>query len=239
MEDSKGAETADPAPQLQRSLATFDSQKTYRERVTHALKAALTTGEMVPGEMYSAPTLAAILGVSATPVREAMAELTRTGMVETVRNRGYRITEFSDEHLDDFTQLRSLVEVPTVAKIAKNSDPSVIDALRPLAVRIEEAAAKRDLLGYVEADNAFHERLLGLAGNPALVAIVMELRSKSRMYGLRGLAESGRLEESAREHSLILDRVKARDVAGTTEIMERHISHVRGIWAGRPELQCD
>jgi DNA-binding GntR family transcriptional regulator len=239
MEDQNVGETA--ATDLQQgsdlSLAAFATHQTYRERVADVLQAALISGEMRPGELYSAPVLATRLGVSATPVREAMSDLARVGMVEVVRNRGYRVTELSEKDLDDITHLRSLIEVPAVVDLAIDSDVAAIEALRPLATEIEDAAAESDLLRYIEADNAFHMKLLALGGNPHLVTIVGELRSRSRMYGLRDLAERGLLDESAREHTEILDCVSAHDVAATRSVMERHIRHVRGVWAGKSEGQ--
>lgn len=217
------------------ALTTFATQQTYRERVTEVLQAALISGEMLPGELYSAPALAAKLGVSATPVREAMADLARVGMVEVVRNRGYRVTELSDKDLDDITYIRGLIEVPAVVAIAADCDPADIENLRPLAKRIEDAAANRDLLNYIESDNAFHKQLLLLGGNEHLVSIVGELRSRSRMYGLRDLADRGLLEESAREHSEILDYVGAHDTENAEAIMAKHIRHIRGVWAGQQE----
>jgi DNA-binding GntR family transcriptional regulator len=217
------------------ALTEFVTHQTYRERVADVLQAALISGEMRPGELYSAPVLATSLGVSATPVREAMSDLARVGMVEVVRNRGYRVTELSEKDLDDITHLRGLIEVPTVIDLAADCDVTAIEALRPLATEIENAAAVSNLLRYIEADNAFHMKLLALGGNPHLVTIVSELRSRSRMYGLRDLAERGVLEESAREHSEILDCVIAGDGDATRDVMERHIRHVRGVWAGKSE----
>lgn len=217
------------------SLPLFPSQKTFRERVADVLQSALISGEMRPGELYSAPALASRLGVSATPVREAMADLARVGMVEVVRNRGYRVTELSDRELDEITDLRRLIEVPTVAKISADCDAEAVERLRPFANKIVEAAADADLVSYVEADNAFHHELLALSGSEQLARTVAELRSRSRMYGLRDLADQGLLEDSASEHLELLDLVAAHDAVGAEELMDRHIQHVRGVWAGQPE----
>ena len=115
------------------SLGLLATRRSYREGVVEVLRAALVSGQMKPGRLYSAPTLAAQLGVSATPVREAMSELAAQGMVEVVRNRGFRVRELSDVELDEITQLRLLIEVPTTAALARSCDPSTIDAIRPLA----------------------------------------------------------------------------------------------------------
>ena len=122
------------------SLGLLATRRSYREGVVEVLRAALVSGQMKPGRLYSAPTLAGQLGVSATPVREAMSELAAQGMVEVVRNRGFRVRELSDVELDEITQLRQLIEVPTTAALARSCDPGAIDAIRPLAASIETAA---------------------------------------------------------------------------------------------------
>ena len=167
-----------------------------RQQVTEALRGALITGAMLPGALYSAPTLAAMLGVSATPVREAMLDLAKEGLVEAVRNKGFRVTELTDAELDDITELRMLIEVPTVAGIAADyaGDPAGrMETLRAEAREIVRHAEAGDLIAYVRADRLFHLDLLALAGNAQLVAVIADLRSRSRLYGLQQLVDSGRL----------------------------------------------
>ncbi|NGO47876.1 GntR family transcriptional regulator [Streptomyces ureilyticus] len=217
-------------------LPTLAGQKrNYRERVADALRAALIAGELRPGEVYSAPTLAARFGVSATPVREAMLDLVREGLVDTVPNKGFRVTAVSEKQLDEYTHIRSLIEIPTTAGLATTADPVALEALRPAAQEIVTAAAAGDLIAYVEADIRFHLGLLALAGNDHLVEVVGDLRKRSRLYGLQTLVEADRLEDSAQEHLEILDALAARDEDAVRAVMTRHLGHVRGLWAaGRP-----
>jgi DNA-binding GntR family transcriptional regulator len=216
-------------------LPSLGGPRTLREQVAHALRAALVAGEMRPGEVYSAPRLAQRLGVSATPVREALLDLAQQGLVESVRNKGFRVTVLSDRDLDEITQLRMLIEVPTVAGLAKHVSDVEIDRLRPMARRIERAAATGDLIGYVEADRQFHIELLALAGNRLIVAMASDLRARSRLYGLAGLVERGLLVESAREHTTLLNLLAIRDEEGARTLVTSHIGHVRGLWAGNDE----
>ncbi|MFJ8938788.1 GntR family transcriptional regulator [Streptomyces sp. NPDC102365] len=203
----------------------------YRERVGDALRAALIAGELRPGEVYSAPALAARFGVSATPVREALLDLAKEGLVDTVPNKGFRVTAVSEKQLDEYTHIRSLIEIPTTVGLAASAAPADLAALRPVAQEIVTAAAAGDLIAYVEADIRFHLGLLALAGNEHLVEVVGDLRKRSRLYGLHALVEAGRLEASAEEHLEILDALTARDEAAVRAVMTRHLGHVRGLWA--------
>nr|WP_062340368.1 GntR family transcriptional regulator [Herbidospora sakaeratensis] len=216
-------------------LPVVGERQSLREQVAQALRDALVAGEMRPGVVYSAPVLAAQFGVSATPVREAMLDLAKEGLVEAVRNKGFRVTEMSDSDLDDITEIRRLIEVPTVARLAESGRGADFERLRPLAREIVTSAERGDLLTYVNADLRFHVELLGLAGNAHLVEVVRELRGRARLYGLKGLADAGKLVDSAREHVELLDALIDGDRAAAEHIMGHHIQHVRGIWANKPE----
>lgn len=202
-----------------------------RDQVANALRAALIAGELRPGVVYSAPTLAAELGVSATPVREAMLDLAKEGLVEAVRNKGFRITEITERDLDEYTEIRELIEVPTIGRATACATPRQLEELRPLALDIVRAAQDHDLIGYLESDRRFHLELLALAGNGHLVEVVSDLRKRSRLYGLNRLDETGRLVESAEEHIELLDLMLAGDSEGAQDCMRRHLGHVRSLWA--------
>ncbi|MDF4251925.1 GntR family transcriptional regulator [Streptomyces sp. WMMB303] len=214
-------------------LPAVPDRLSIRDHVAQALRAALVAGRLRPGTVYSAPQLAAEFGVSATPVREAMLDLTREGMVEPVRNKGFRVTELSRRDLAEYIGIRELIEVPTVGEVARGADSARLEELRPVAQEIVAAARAGDLVGFLEADRRFHLALLELAGNRRLVETVAQLRSHSRLYGLAGLAESGQLIESAEEHEVLLDLVLARDAAGAQACMRAHLGRLRTQWERR------
>ncbi|GGQ82372.1 GntR family transcriptional regulator [Kitasatospora griseola] len=213
-------------------------QERLRDQVAHALRAALISGELRPGVVYSAPALAADFGVSATPVREAMLDLAREGLVEAVRNKGFRVTELSDRDLDEFTEIRALIEVPTVGRVARTAAAEQLEALRPQAEAIVAAARKHDLIGYLEADRQFHLDLLALAGNARLVETVGDLRKRSRLYGLNRLDQRGELVSSAEEHLELLDVLLTGDAKAAEECMTRHLGHIRHLWAADEEARA-
>ncbi|GAA1896600.1 GntR family transcriptional regulator [Streptomyces durmitorensis] len=226
---AKGNRAPSAAPAALPSLG--GTRSSYRERVADALRAALIAGELRAGEVYSAPTLAVRFGVSATPVREAMLDLAKEGLVDTVPNKGFRVTAVSEKQLDEYKHIRALIEIPTTAELATSADPAALEALRPAAQAIVTAASDGDLIAYVEADIRFHLGLLALCGNDHLVEVVGDLRKRSRLYGLQALVDAGRLEASAEEHLEILDALLARDEEAVRAVMTRHLGHVRGLWA--------
>jgi len=213
------------------TIPVLGRPSSYREKVVSALRAAVIAGELRPGEVYSTPGVAARFGVSVTPVREAMLVLAKEGLVDAVPNKGFRVTEVSDEQLDEYTQIRALIEIPTVVGLVRTADTTSLEALRPAAREIITASVAGDLIAHVEADTRFHLGLLALAGNAHLVDVVRDLRGRSRLYGLNALAASGAILASAAEHLDLLDALLARDEESVRTIMTRHLSHVRGLWA--------
>lgn len=210
-------------------------RENLRDSVKRAIRSAIISGEMEPGKVYSAPTLGETFGVSPTPVREAMLDLVREGLVISLPNKGFRVTEVSESDLDDVAQLRMLIEPSTVRQVVGKIDSDGVERLRELAQRIVEAAKAGDLIEYIACDLDFHISLLSYAGNRLLLEVVTDLRNKTRLLGLTPLLESGRLVESAEEHHVIMDLVEAGKAEEAEAYLRRHIGHVRGLWAAHPE----
>jgi DNA-binding GntR family transcriptional regulator len=204
-----------------------------REQAAEAIRTGIVMGEIRAGELYSAPTLAAQLGVSATPVREAMLDLANEGLVEPVRNRGFRVVELNDDDLDEIIDVRIMLEVPGVGRLAGRLAPAELEALRALVAETEARAAASDLQGFLSADRAFHLALLEQVGNRRLVDLVARLRDQTRLYGLPDLLSSGILATAAADHRAILEAVAAGDRSAAETRMRAHLeSTTRSVWTG-------
>jgi DNA-binding GntR family transcriptional regulator len=164
-----------------------------------------------------------------------MLDLVNEGFVEPVRNRGFRVVEVSDSDLDEISQIRLLVEVPTVAKIVERLTPAKADELEELAHAIEDAAGRGDLLGYLDSDRRFHVELISCLGNDRLTDLVDRLRRQARLFGLQELSDTGRLVASAYEHRTLVRALRAGDAARAEAMMRAHIIHTRGLWVGRED----
>ncbi len=217
------------------ALERIEPATSLRGKVEDALAAAIISGEMPPGEMYSAPTLATMFDVSATPVREAMLNLEKRGLVEAVRNKGFRVTHVSDQDLRDIVTVRQLLEPQSMYELAQNFPHDHVDDLRSLADAIVSGAREGDLKAYLSADHRFHISLLEYLGNGLLVEVVSDLRSRTRLTGLVNMLKTETLDKSAEEHHELLDLLVNGDAAGARDLMRRHIGHAVGWWAGRAE----
>jgi DNA-binding GntR family transcriptional regulator len=225
---------ADDAPDAVSSLGLI-VQSSLREEARKSIRAGVVTGEIEPGQIYSAPSLAVRLGVSATPVREALLDLANAGLVESVRNRGFRVVVLDDTDLDEIFELRTLLEVPSVGRVAGSLDTDQLERLWSIVVELEAAAEAGHLERYLTADQEFHSGLLEPLGNRRLIELVARLRDQQRLYGLPKLIHSAAFMSTAFEHRAILEAVAAGDKRSAESLIRRHLRHTRGVWAGAEE----
>lgn len=207
------------------AFAAIPKREGLRVRVAQALRAAIVSGEMEPGDVYSAPSLGERFGVSATPVREALLDLVGEGMMTTVPNKGFRVTEVSERDLAEITDLLLLVEPPAVRRAVASVPGRDVPALRALARDIVDRAEAGDLIAYHEAERRFHLRLLDHAGNQRIVDLVAGLRDQTRLLDLAPLVEQGALVAAAAEHLELVDLIVAGDGAAAEALMRRHLAH--------------
>ncbi|WP_309052254.1 GntR family transcriptional regulator [Streptomyces sp.] len=200
-----------------------------RDQVLDALRTALVGGELAPGEVYSAPALGERLGVSATPVREAMQRLAVEGAVEVVPNRGFRVIERTPRELAELAEVRALLEVPVMLRLARTVPSADWAALRPLAEATAAAAARGDRAHYAETDRAFHRAVLSLAGNEQLLTVADDLHRRSQWPLISAPAlRHADLVADAAEHRALLDALVARDLTVVESLVREHFTGSMG-----------
>jgi DNA-binding GntR family transcriptional regulator len=207
------------------------TRASLRDQVHSVLRSQIITGELEADCLYSVGEFALMLGVSATPVREALSTLEQHGLVRVIRNRGFIVPPLTDHDLDEIFELRTLLEVPAVERCVSQLSADDVAGCRDAVDRCLDCATRRELAGFLDADQDFHLRLLRSAGNDRLVAIVERLRDQTRLYGLRSLTTED-LVDSATEHGALLEAIERRDVDQVRALLTRHLEHTRGLWAG-------
>jgi DNA-binding GntR family transcriptional regulator len=207
------------------------SSSSLREQAASVIRTGILEGEFVQSELYSVPALSTRLGVSATPIREAMLDLVNEGLVTLVRNRGFRVVSLTVKDLEHILKLRILLEVPSTGDVAVSRRDEDVSRFKELADQMPDLARSTNVQPYLDADREFHLGLLGLLGNRRLVEIVGMLRNQSRLRDVGGLVASGKLIESALEHREIISAIEAGDRERTEAAVREHLSRVRGQWS--------
>lgn len=208
-----------------------------RDRALDTLRQAIVTGEIRPGELHSASSVAKRLGVSVSPVREAMLTLVNEGILEPVRNRGFRIVEMTADDLAEVVEMRTWLEVPALMELASRPKDLAEDmpALHELCSEIEALAEAGDPVAFLARDREFHLKLIALHGNRRLVEWVAVLRDQTRLYGIPELANMGALQRAAGEQRQVLESIEAGDAERTGELMRLHLSQILTTWAERED----
>lgn len=213
-------------------MKPIGTTRSLRDQALDTLRQAIVTGEIRPGELHSAASVAKRLEVSVSPVREAMLTLVNEGILEPVRNRGFRVIEISADDLADVIELRRWLEVPALTELASQPKElmAAMPALRELCTEIERLAKVGDAVAFLAHDREFHLHLIALHGNRRLVESVAVLRDQTRLYGMPGLAHAGALEEAAQEQRQVLDALEAGQPERVRELMQRHLSRITSGW---------
>ncbi|MFC7262179.1 GntR family transcriptional regulator [Streptomyces lutosisoli] len=219
------SETPIPRPRTEVARPVVQ-RASVRGQILDALRTALVAGELAPGEVYSAPALGERFGVSATPVREAMQQLALEGAVEVVPNRGFRVIERGTRELAELAEIRALIEVPVMLRLARTVPAARWAELRPLAEATVRAASSGCRATYAESDRAFHRAVLALAGNAQLVQIADELHRRAQWPLVGGPVSRGRadLVADAAEHTALLDALIAEDLTVVQSLVREHFT---------------
>lgn len=195
---------------------------TVAEGVADRLRDEIRSGSIRPGEFLRQNAVAERLGVSSTPVREALAILEREGIVRRETHRGVVVFEPSVEDLFDCYEIRETLEVLAAQKAAKLLTDEDLKWLKDLAERMPKTT---DTAEYMRMNEAFHERIERAAGNPRLFDLIAAQRVAAMTYlHFLGLEPSARLTPAiADEHQAIVDALLLRrpDAAGLA--MSRHL----------------
>ncbi len=189
-----------------------------RDQVYSEIVDRIYRGELAPNARVRDSTLAVQLGVSRTPVREALLRLAREGVLDADAGRGFRLRPFDRTELRDVGGILAALE-PLALRLVPDFSPEKLDALAGMARRLEQT--RGDIAGIVELDDAWHQLLLEGCPNRRLLGLIATLRQVPRRYLHAYLREAGRLSLSALHHSRILDALKRGDRAAAAGLLER------------------
>lgn len=203
-------------------MPTLDPSTNLREQVLAQLRSEIVSGRSAPGTIYTVPTLSSELGVSTTPVREALLELSRNGLVSPLRNRGFRVEATSLRDLENLFDLRVLLEVSALVAVAKArlTDTAPLVAV---ADEVRDAVGRDDVRGYLEADRRFHAALVARANNPLLTKLILALRDDMRLYGIDSAEGKKRQAASVAEHYRMIELAVAGECDAIAALITRHI----------------
>ena len=197
------------------------SQKVYR-----ALKTEIIKGSLKPGTKLSEGKIAEQMGVSRTPVREALKELAAEGFVKMNPNQAVVVSNASVEDVQEVLQIRGVLEGLAARLATKMISEEEIKELEKYQKQMEYYTKKDDVLEFSEMDAEFHVLILNICGNNRLIQIRKNLSDQAHRYRIRSLSVPGRLKYSLKEHQEIVEALKRKNAEQADRLSQKHIENV-------------
>jgi DNA-binding GntR family transcriptional regulator len=217
-------------------VSDFRRPPTAQEAVLVEVRARILRGDIAPGTPVRQEDLAASLGVSRVPVREALRMLESEGHVTYIPHRGYRVTELDLDELEEIYHLRALIEDDLARRALAGNDPEHVAAVRTAHARLVavERADPTDPLTMAAANRAFHWVIL--RPTPRAERILTTLWDASEVYRARWFAHGENVARGAQEHARALAAVEAGDADALVTVLGQHragaVSALRAQLAG-------
>ena len=198
-----------------------------RDVVFNTLRQAILRGEFKPGERLMEIQLANKLGVSRTPIREAIRKLELEGLVIMIPRKGAEVADITEKSLRDVLEVRKALEELAVCDACENITEEQILALKKAADNFRIALESDDLVKCAETDMAFHEIIYSATNNKRLLQILNNLREQMYRYRMEYLKEPGTHKLLLKEHEAIYSALKKHDKAEAGSAIRIHIENQR------------
>ena len=182
-----------------------------RDVVFNTLRQAILTGELKPGERLMEIHLADKLGVSRTPIREAIRKLELEGLVTMIPRRGAEVAQITEKSMNDVLEVRRALDALCTELACERISEEEINALWAASDNFAEAAKTKDVRKCAQADVAFHDIIVKATGNMRLVQLVNNLAEQMYRYRFEYLKDVTRYESLVQEHRVICESISKRD----------------------------
>jgi DNA-binding GntR family transcriptional regulator len=224
---------AERAVEARRSQTLVSICQTELERM-------ILDAELEMGARVNELALAARLGISRGPIREACRSLVQAGLLETHANRGFFVRKLTQREVIDLYELRAGLMWLVGKLVAQRVSAEQLVRLRELADAMDAACAEADTARFQDLNSEFHDALVTATGNRRLQEVYRGLAKESRLFRRRGLVSTAAMEASNREHRAIIAAITSHDAARSAIAMEEHMlrGKERFLKAAGGELEC-
>ena len=196
-----------------------------RDVVFNTLRQAILKGELKPGERLMEIALAERLGVSRTPIREAMRKLEQEGLVVMIPRRGAQVANITEKDLNDVLEVRIALENVAIEKACARMTEEEMRRLWLAAKEFEHTIAEGNLVKLAEADVAFHEVIYQASDNKRLIQVLNNMREQIYRYRVEYLKREEAHPQLIAEHAAIIEYISKGEKKAATDVMCKHIDN--------------
>jgi DNA-binding GntR family transcriptional regulator len=198
-------------------------KKTLHEEIANNLRELIMAGELQKGDKIKEDELCSSMGISKTPLREALRVLSVEGLIRLVPNRGSFVSTPTFEEIREMFGVMSLLEGVCAREAAEKMGEKDLAILEKLHKKLEENYRRKAQREYIRINNQFHSFVQELAGNRTLNQIVNGLRKKILLYRYQSLNLPERFAQSIQEHRDLLEAFRKKDPKKAETLMRRHL----------------
>jgi DNA-binding GntR family transcriptional regulator len=203
--------------------------KSLKEKAYDILKELILTGRLEQGKLHNEKRLAEVLGVSRTPVREALLELSREGMVSFVPSKGVKVLKITPKQVQEVFELRRIIEGYIIKSIPKQLTPVDLKKIEKILGKQDRSASKDEELSFIEMDKEFHLFMASKMGNQQIETILQNLRDQIHLMGIRAIKDQSRSQQVLKEHQRIFSALKKKDGKRAHEELMKHLNNTEKI----------
>lgn len=204
---------------------TINEYLPLRDVVFQTLRQAILRGELEPGERLMEIHLADRLGVSRTPIREAIRKLELEGLVVMIPRRGAVVASITEKDMKDVLEVRRTLEMLAVEVACDRISREQLDKLREAHENFEKVCEDGDLIRLTQADVAFHDVIYDATNNQRLVTTLNNLREQMYRYRLEYLKDTSSYQRLREEHALIYEGIRRKDKGMACGAIREHIDN--------------
>ncbi len=181
------------------------------------------SGELIPGKLYSESAMSKQLGISRTPLRTALQQLEKEGLIIRLPQRGFYVYEFKEKDIEELFAIRKAIEGYAVEHIAKTRAEADLKKARQHLSAQEDARQSDDYSIFIREDRKFHENLVKALDNKRLVMIYSDLRQSIELIGLKRFKMNSQRNQSISEHKAIMKAIENGDPLAAREAVYNHL----------------
>lgn len=205
------------------SKINLNDYKPLREVIFNTIREAIIVGELKPGERLMEVQLAEKMGVSRTPVREAIRKLELEGLVSMIPRKGAHVADLSKKDIMDVLELRASLDGLATVLAAERITPEELKELKHVLSQFAAYMEKDNVQGLIKKDVEFHEIIYKSSRNEKLIQIANNLREQIHRFRVIYLKDYSRPKELVKEHSDIFNAIESRDLEKARLSSENHI----------------
>jgi DNA-binding GntR family transcriptional regulator len=206
-------------------IAKLPVNKKLRQLATEELRVAILEGKIAPGTRLVERILAEEMGISRTPVHDALNGLVAENLVKKLPNNGFIVAQIEKKDIIELYTIRLRLEPLAVEWAMPHISPSIIKKLKKNIERMEKCLSKSDVACIKEMNIHFHQTLLAAAQSHVLASFVEQAQSNSRLFRIRSLSAPGRTTQVIAEHKTIVEALEKADVTAAVESMTEHLTN--------------